>query len=193
MPPTIPTGAAGAAAALNPYVGIGLAGIGALSTIGGAIGLMTSEKPKGYELTPRMSQAIRESETAAGFGLGQQQIALAQQQQREAQNTQLLNARNLSGGSLSRALFGANTFSRLMAGNQLAAQDFAAMEGKRKYRDAMYGQEQDIANRVVATNLQQYAQEQTTSGGALQSGLYNLGSYFNYRTALMDGTTTSKT
>lgn len=185
-------GAAGAAAAVNPYVGIGLAGIGALSTIGGAIGLMASEKPKGYELTPRMSQAIRESETAAGFGLGQQQIALAQQQQREAQNTQLLNARNLSGGNLSRALFGANTFSRLMAGNQLAAQDFAAMEAKRKYRDAMYGQEQDIANREVARNLQQYAQEQTSYGGALQSGLYNLGSYFNYRTALMDGTTTSK-
>lgn len=176
--------ALGLAGATNPYIAGATLALGGLSTIGGLIRLATTKEPEGYKLTPKLQRSITEAEQRAQFGLGAPQIALQRQMAREALNTQLMNTRNLSGGSLSRAALGSNVYASLLAGNQLAAQDFAAMETKRKYRDAMYGQEQDIANREVARNLQQYAQEQISSGGAMQQGLTNLGSYFNLQAAL---------
>ena len=177
-------GAAGAASKLNPYLAAGTAALGTIQTIGGLIGLATTKQPEGFKLTPKMQQAIGESETAARFGLGPQQIALAQQNQREAQNTQLYNARSMAGGNLSRSIFGANTYSRLMAGNQLAAQDFAAQQQKVRYRDQMFGQEQAIANQNVQLAQQDYMRKQQAYGGAMSSGLTNLGSFFNLQNAL---------
>ena len=168
----------------NPYLAMGTAALGAIQTIGGLVGLARTKQPEGFKLTPKMQQAIGESESAARYGLGAQQIALAQQNQREAQNTQLYNARSLSGGNLSRAIFGANTYSRLMAGNQLAAQDFAAQQQKLRYRDQMYGQEQAIANQNVQLAQQDYMRKQQAYGGAMSSGLTNLGSFFNLQNAL---------
>jgi hypothetical protein len=176
--------AAGLASKLNPYLAAGTAALGAIQTIGGLVGLARTKQPEGFKLTPRMQQAIGESETAARYGLGAQQIALAQQNQREAQNTQLYNARSLSGGNLSRAIFGANTFNRLMAGNQLAAQDFAAQQQKVGLRNQLYGQEQAIANQNVQLAQQDYMRKQQAYGGAMSSGLTNLGSFFNLQNAL---------
>jgi hypothetical protein len=175
---------AGAASKLNPYLAAGTAALGAIQTIGGLVGLARTKQPEGFKLTPKMQQAIGESETAARYGLGAQQIALAQQNQREAQNTQLYNARSMAGGNLSRAIFGANTYSRLMAGNQLAAQDFAAQQQKVRYRDQMFGQEQGIANQNVQLAQQDYMRKQQAYGGAMSSGLTNLGSFFNLQNAL---------
>jgi len=177
-------GVAAAASKLNPYLAAGTAALGTIQSIGGLIGLATTKQPEGFKLTPKMQQAIGESESAARYGLGPQQIALAQQNQREAQNTQLYNARSMSGGNLSRAIFGANTYSRLMAGNQLAAQDFAAQQQKQRYRDQMFGQEQAIANQNVQLAQQDYARKQQAYGGAMSSGLTNLGSFFNLQNAL---------
>jgi hypothetical protein len=168
----------------NPYLALGTAALGAIQTIGGLVGLSRTKQPEGFKLTPKMQQAIGESETAARFGLGPQQIALAEQNQREAQNTQLYNARSMAGGNLSRSIFGANTYSRLMAGNQLAAQDFAAQQQKVRYRDQMYGQEQSIANQNVQLAQQDYMRKQQAYGGAMSSGLTNLGSFFNLQNAL---------
>jgi hypothetical protein len=186
-------GAAGVAALAskaNPYLAMGTAALGAIQTIGGIVGLARTKQPEGFKLTPKMQQAIGESESAARYGLGAQQIALAQQNQREAQNTQLYNARSLSGGNLSRAIFGANTYSRLMAGNQLAAQDFAAQQQKVRYRDQMFGQEQSIANQNVQLAQQDYMRKQQAYGGAMSSGLTNLGSFFNLQNALRYNQTT---
>ena len=168
----------------NPYLAMGTAALGAIQTIGGLIGLAKTKQPEGFKLTPKMQQAIGESEMAAQYGLGAQQIALAKQNQREAQNTQLYNARSLSGGNLSRAIFGANTYNRLMAGNQLAAQDFAAQQQKVGLRNQLYGQEQAIANQNVQLAQQDYARKQQAYGGAMSSGLTNLGSFFNLQNAL---------
>jgi hypothetical protein len=168
----------------NPYLAAGTAALGAIQTIGGLVGLSRTKQPEGFKLTPKMQQAIGESESAARYGLGAQQIALAQQNQREAQNTQLYNARSMSGGNLSRSIFGANTYSRLMAGNQLAAQDFAAQQQKLRYRDQMFGQEQAIANQNVQLAQQDYMRKQQAYGGAMSSGLTNLGSFFNLQNAL---------
>lgn len=168
----------------NPYLAAGSAALGLAQTLGGIIGLATTKQPEGFKLTPKMQKAIGESEMAAQYGLGPQQLALAKQNQREAQNTQLFNARSLSGGNLSRAIFGANTYSRLMAGNQLAAQDFAAQQQKVNLRNQMYGQEQAIANQNVQLAQQDYMNKQKAYGGAMSSGLTNLGSFFNLQNAL---------
>jgi len=175
---------AGLASKLNPYLAAGTAALGAIQTIGGLVGLARTKQPEGFKLTPRMERAIGESETAAQFGLAPQQLALARQQQREAQNTQLFNARSMAGGNLSRAIFGANTYGRLMAGNQLAAQDFAAQQQKVNLRNQMYGQEQAIANQNVQLAQQDYMRKQQAYGGAMSSGLTNLGSFFNLQNAL---------
>lgn len=179
----VATTAAKAAAGLNPYIAAGTLGLGALQTIGGYIGLATSKEPKGYELTPKLKSAIGEAETAARFGLGAPQLALARQQGREAINTQMYNARNLS-PNMASILGRMNVGTSLSAANQLAAQDFAAQEQKTRYRNQMYAQEQEIADRNVALAQQRYQQKQAAYGGAMQSGLTNLGSYFNLAAAL---------
>jgi hypothetical protein len=175
--------ALGAAAGLNPYIAAGTLGLGAIQTIGGLIGLATTKEPKGYELTPKLKSAIGEAETAARFGLGAPQLALARQQGREAINTQMYNARNLS-PNMASILGRMNVGTSLSAANQLAAQDFAAQEQKTRYRNQMYAQEQEVADRNVALAQQRYQQKQAAYGGAMQSGLTNLGSYFNLAAAL---------
>jgi hypothetical protein len=179
----VATTAATAAAGLNPYIAAGTLGLGALQTFGGFLGLAATKEPKGYELTPKLKSAIGEAETAARFGLGAPQLALARQQGREAINTQMYNARNLS-PNMASILGRMNVGTSLSAANQLAAQDFAAQEQKTRYRNQMYAQEQEIADRNVALAQQRYQQKQAAYGGAMQSGLTNLGSYFNLAAAL---------
>jgi hypothetical protein len=175
---------AGLASKLNPYLAIGTGALGLVQSLGSLLALSKSKQPEGYKLTPRMEKAIGESEMAAQYGLGPQQIALAKQNQREAQNAQFFNARSLSGGDLSRAVLGSNIYSRLMAGNQLAAQDVAAMQQKVGLRNQLYGQEQAIENQKVQLAQQNYINEQKAAGGGLSSGLTNLGSFFNLQNAL---------
>jgi hypothetical protein len=175
---------AGLASKANPYLAAGSLALGGLQTIVGAIGLARSKRPEGYKETPEMAKAIGEAEQAAQYGLGAQQIALANQQAREAQNTQLFNARSMAGGNLSRSIFGANTYNRLMAGNQLAAQDFAAQQQKVGIRNQLYGTRQRLADANTQLAQQNYAREQEAYGGAMRSGLTNLGSFFNLNQAL---------
>ncbi|MFN9961055.1 MAG: hypothetical protein ACK55I_48875, partial [bacterium] len=145
------------AAKSNPYLAIGSAALGGLQTIVGAIGLARSKRPEGYKETPEMARAIGEAEQAAQYGLGAQQLALAKQQSREAANTDIFNARSMAGSNLSRAIFGANTYSRLMAANQLAAQDFAAQQQKVGIRNQLYGTRQRLADANVQLAQQDYA------------------------------------
>jgi hypothetical protein len=175
---------AGLASKANPYLALGTAGLALGQTIVGAIGLARSKRPEGYKETPEMARAIGEAEQAAQYGLGAQQIGLANQQAREAQNTQLFNARSMAGGNMSRAIFGANTYNRLMAGNQLAAQDFAAQQQKVGIRNQLYGTRQRLADANVQLAQQDYARQQEAYGGAMRSGLTNLGSFFNLNQAL---------
>jgi hypothetical protein len=172
------------AAKSNPYLAIGSAALGGLQTIVGAIGLARSKRPEGYKETPEMARAIGEAEQAAQYGLGAQQLALAKQQSREAANTDIFNARSMAGSNLSRAIFGANTYSRLMAANQLAAQDFAAQQQKVGIRNQLYGTRQRLADANVQLAQQDYARQQEAYGGAMRSGLTNLGSFFNLNQAL---------
>jgi hypothetical protein len=175
--------AAGFLLKANPYIAVGTAILGGLQTIAGAIGLARSKQPQGYKEVPEMTRAIGEAETAARYGLGAQQLALAQQNQREAINTQLYNARNLSpnmAGILSRM----NVGTSLMAGNQLAAQDFAAQQQKVGIRNQLYATRQRLADANTQLAQQNYARQQEAYGGATRAGLTNLGSFFNLNQGL---------
>ena len=96
----------------------------------------------------------------------------------------MYNARNTSAGSGSRAVFGGLQGMNMNAGNQLALNDFNAMQGKIRYRDQMYGQMQTIRDRNTAQEIDMYNRKQQAYGGALQSGLTNMSSYFNLGQAM---------
>jgi hypothetical protein len=71
-----------------------------------------------------------------------------------------------------------------MAANQLAAQDFAAQQQKVGIRNQLYGTRQRLADANVQLAQQDYARQQEAYGGAMRSGLTNLGSFFNLNQAL---------
>jgi hypothetical protein len=175
---------AGVAAKANPYLAAGTLAVGALSTIGGLVGLANTKKPKPYSLDPKIQAAIGESESAARYGLSDTQLAAARQSQSQNVNSAMYNARNTSAGSGSRAVFGALQGMNMNAGNQLAMSDFNAQQGKIRYRDQMYGQIQTIRDRNTAQDIDTYNRKQQAYGGALQSGLTNMSSYFNLGQAM---------
>jgi hypothetical protein len=171
----------------NPYLAAGTAILGGAQALVGAIGLARSKQPQGFKEVPVMNKAIKEAEEAAQYGLGSSQLALAKQQGREAINTQMYNARNLS-PNMAGILTRMNVGSSLMAGNQLAAQDFAAQQQKINARNQLYSQVYATRQRLADANtqlaLQNYARQQEAYGGAMRSGLTNLGSFFNLNQAL---------
>jgi hypothetical protein len=175
---------AGLASKANPYLAAGTAGLSILQAFVGARGLARSKQPEGYKEVPEMTKAIGEAEQAAQYGLGAQQIGLANQQARETQNAQQFYARSMAGGNMSRAIFGANTYNRLMAANQLAAQDQMAQERKVGIRNQLYAGRQRLADANTQLAQQNYVREQEANAGALRSGLLGLGGFFNLNQAL---------
>ena len=175
---------AGVATKANPYLAAGTLAVGALSTIGGLVGLAKTKKPEKYSLDPKIQGAIGESESAARYGLSDTQLAAARQSQSQNVNSAMYNARNTSAGSGSRAVFGALQGMNMNAGNNRAMSDFNAQQGKIRYRDQMYGQMQTIRDRNTAQSIDTYNRKQQAYGGALQSGLTNMSSYFNLGQAM---------
>jgi len=175
---------AGVATKANPYLAAGSLAVGALSTIGGLVGLANTKKPEKYSLDPKIQAAIGESESAARYGLADTQLAAARQMQSQNVNSAMYNARNTSAGSGARAVFGGLQGMNMNAGNQLALSDFNAQQGKIRYRDQMYGQMQTIRDRNTAQSIDTYNRKQQAYGGALQSGLTNMSSYFNLGQAM---------
>jgi hypothetical protein len=174
----------GAATKANPYLAAASLGMGAISVIGGLRGLKNTKKPNPYSLDPKIQGAIGESEAAARYGLNDVQLSLARQMQSQNVNSAMYNARNTSAGSGSRAVFGGLQGMNMNAGNQLALNDFNAMQGKIRYRDQMYGQMQTIRDRNTAQDIDTYNRKQQAYGGAVQSGLKNINNFFNLGQAM---------
>jgi hypothetical protein len=171
------------ASKLNPYLAAGTAALSLVQAFVGARGLARSKQPEGYKEVPEMTKAIGEAEQAAQYGLGASQLALAKQQGREAINTQMYNARNLS-PNMAGILTRMNVGSSLMAGNQLAVQDQMAQERKVGIRNQLYAGRQRLADANTQLAQQQYGLEQNANAGALRSGLLGLGGFFNLNQAL---------
>lgn len=165
-------------------LGAGSLALGGLQTIGGLIGLLTTKEPAKYGLTNDNKTAIAESKTAARYGLAPTQTSAFMQNVRQAANTDMYNARNLAGSSLSRSVFGLRRGQTLGELNRLAVSDFNAMQEKTRYRNQMFGKEQEVKDRNTALDWNQYGQKMQAYGGALQSGLNNMAGFFNLGEAL---------
>ena len=165
-------------------LGAGSLALGGLQTIGGLIGLMTTKEPGKYGLTTDNKQAIGEAKSAAKFGLSGAQTSAFNQGVRQAANTDIYNAKNTAGSSLSRSVFGLRRGMTLGEMNRLAVNDFNIMQQKRQYRDQIIGREQEVKDRNTALDWNQYGQKMQAYGGALQSGLNNMAGFFNLGEAL---------
>jgi len=179
---TVP--AAGAAGKAGGMLGIGSVALGGLQTLGGLYGLLTTKEPDKYSLTANTQQAIGESKSAAKFGLSPTQLAAYNTNVRQAANTDIYNARNMAGNSLSRAVFGVRRGQTLGALNNLAMSDFNAQQQKVQYRNQMYGIEQGMKDRNTQLDWNQYGQKMQAYGGAMRSGLNNMAGFFNLGEAL---------
>jgi hypothetical protein len=176
--------ATGVASKAGGMLGIGSVALGGLQTLGGLYGLLTTKEPDKYSLTANTQQAIGESKSAAKFGLSPTQIAGYNTNVRQAANTDIYNARNMAGNSLSRAVFGVRRGQTLGALNNLAMSDFDAQQRKVQYRNQMYGIEQGMKDRNTQLDWNQYGQKMQAYGGAMRSGLNNMAGFFNLGQAL---------
>ncbi len=165
-------------------LGIGSAVLGGVQTIGGLIGLASLKDPEDYSLTADNQMAIGEAKNNARFGFSGAQKAAYDQSVRQAANTDIYNARNMAGSSLSRAVFGVRRGQTLGALNDLALKDADFQQRKIGYRDSMIQRGQEVQDRNTANRWNQYNQKMAAYGGALQSGLTNLGGFFNLGAAL---------
>lgn len=165
-------------------LGVGSAVLGGVQTIGGFLGIVNTEEPEGYSLTADNRTAIAEGKREAQFGLSDNQISAFNQGVREQTATDLFNARNLAGNSLSRAVFGLRRGATLGELNRLSIADFNAMQQKRRYRDTLFGLEQGVQDRNTGLAWNVYNQKMQAYGGALQSGLTNMASFFNLGQAM---------
>lgn len=165
-------------------LGAGSAVLGGIQTIGGLIGLLSTKEPEGYSLTADNRTAIAEGKREAQFGLSDTQRSAFNTGVREQTATDLFNARNLAGNSLSRAVFGLRRGATLSELNRLAVSDFNAMQQKRRYRDQLFGLEQGVQDRNTGLDWNVYNQKMQAYGGALQSGLTNMASFFNLGQAM---------
>ena len=179
-----PGPSSGAQGGSNGMLGAGSLALGGLQTIGGLIGLMTTKEPGKYGLTNDNKQAIGEAKSAAKFGLSGAQKSAFNQGVRQAANTDIYNAKNTAGSSLSRSVFGLRRGMTLGEMNRLAVNDFNIMQQKRQYRDQVIGREQEVKDRNTALDWNQYGQKMQAYGGALQSGLNNMAGFFNLGEAL---------
>jgi hypothetical protein len=181
-------GAAGtaekAAGKAGGMLGIGSVALGGLQTLGGLYGLLTTKEPDKYSLTANTQQAIGESKSAAQYGLSPAQLGAYNTNVRQSANTDIYNARNMAGSSLSRAVFGVRRGQTLGALNNLAMSDFDAQQRKVQYRNQMYGIEQGMKDRNTQLDWNQYGQKMQAYGGAMRSGLNNMAGFFNLGEAL---------
>lgn len=178
--PTAKASAGGGSSTL----GAASAVLGGMQTIGGFLGLVNTEEPEGYSLTADNRMAIAEGKREAQFGLSDTQRSAFNTGVREQTATDLFNARNLAGNSLSRAVFGLRRGATLSELNRLAVSDFNAMQQKRRYRDQLFGLEQGVQDRNTGLDWNVYNQKMQAYGGALQSGLTNMASFFNLGQAM---------
>jgi len=173
-----------AATKAGGMLGVGSVALGGLQTLGGLYGLLTTKEPDKYSLTANTQQAIGESKSAAKFGLSPTQLAAYNTNVRQSANTDIYNARNMAGSSLSRAVFGVRRGQTLGALNNLAMSDFNAQQQKVQYRNQMYGIEQGMKDRNTQLDWNQYGQKMQAYGGAMRSGLNNMAGFFNLGEAL---------
>lgn len=170
------------AAKFNPYVAVGSLALGALETAIAAKKLkqLDRQKPMGYQVTPEEQELYNRSKEAAQYGFSQQQKDAYLGQMQRQSNINYERAKTMAGGSMAAAL-GAATSRQDMS--QFALNDAqlqAAKESKFAQAAMNVSKKRDMMAQQATS---EYAQKQQQWGGALKSGLSQLGSVANLMSA----------
>lgn len=160
-------------------LGIGSLVLGGIQTIGGLIGLLTQKKPPMYSMSPDQQAILGQARQMATQGFTGQETAAYQSQIARQGQTAYQRAIDMSGGGMAQALSGGIGAANLGAANQMALQDAALRRQNQQFYSRMAGEQQRIQDMNVAAAQREYQQAQQSFGGALQSGLTQLGSAGN--------------
>lgn len=160
-------------------LGIGSLVLGGIQTIGGLIGLLSQKKPPMYSMSPDQQALLAQSRQMASQGFTGGERAAYESQIARQGATASQRALDLSGGGMAQALSGSIGAANLGAANQMAVQDAALRRQGQQFYSRMAGEQQRIQDMNVAGQQREYQQAQQSFGGALQSGLTQLGSAAN--------------
>jgi hypothetical protein len=173
---------AGAMGKANPYIAAGSLALGALETIIAARKLkkLDKQKPLGYQVTPEEQEVYQRSKDMASYGFSQQEKDAYMNQMRQQSNVAFQRAKTLAGGSLGSALSAATSRQDMTNFAQADARLRQQKEGQFQSAAMDVSRKRDL---MMQQELSDYARKQQAWGGALQSGLSQLGSVANLMTA----------
>jgi hypothetical protein len=163
------------------------AGLGALESIGGMIGLLKEAKkpyPK-YGVSSELQGAYDRAQGEAQFGYSGAEKAAFHQDLARANSLRLQRGLALAGGSLGSAVNAATQSSDISALNNFAASDEAVRRQKISYADTLAQAVQRQKNLETQNQIQRKVMMEQAYGGALKAGLTNItngiGGYMAYK------------
>lgn len=174
--------AGGGGGGANPMQSV----LGLVQVAGGVMGAKKLQKEEypSYKPISALQQAKVRSGQFAQMGYTPEQTANFRQDLARIGNEDYLNAINLSGGSLSRALNSRRNTMRFGALNQFAQGDAAQRMSNIRYDDSITGQLQSLANMETQNKLQRRIMLEQAYGQAIKTGTENITNSFDSGQAL---------
>lgn len=172
-------------------LGFGTIGLGALDTVAGGIGLLSSNTPNYQEYKPS-KEILGAYNSAHGqamnpTGYTPEETAAFNASMGRGENASYRRGIEMAGGNFGKAISTGIQANNIGARNSFVADDARMKEQNRRYYSGISDQlakyMQELDNRNVSENnqamAQEYGNQQKFFGGALNSGLSQIGSYFN--------------
>ena len=132
-----------------------------------------------YSMSPDQQAILGQARQMATQGFTGQEKAAYESQIARQGATASQRALDLSGGGMAQALSGSIGAANLGAANQMAINDAALRRQGQQFYARMAGEQQRIQDMNVQAAQREYQQAQQSFGGALQSGLTQMGSVGN--------------
>jgi hypothetical protein len=157
------------------------AALGAVQLAGGIIGMKQLEKqafPE-YSATADLQKAKSRSGQFAQMGYSPEQRNTFMQDMARIGNEDYINAINMSGGNLSRALGARRSAMRFNALNQFAQGDAAQRMSNIRYDDSMTDKIQRLQDMNTQVKLNRRMALEQAYGGAIKSGTENIVNSFD--------------
>jgi hypothetical protein len=157
------------------------AALGVVQTVGGIIGMQQLNKqafPE-YSATADLQKAKSRSGQFAQMGYSPEQRNTFMQDMARIGNEDYINAINMSGGNLSRALGARRSAMRFNALNQFAQGDAAQRMSNIRYDDSMTDKIQRLQDMNTQVKLNRRMALEQAYGGAIKSGTENIVNSFD--------------
>lgn len=133
-----------------------------------------------YGITPEQQRSYDQAQVNATRGFNPAQRGAFMNNIISSQNAAYQKAVDVGGGQSSQAIGGILKANRLGAFNQFAAQDASLQLQNQRYADQMGQNITQQRNLATGQDIQNRVRQEQAWGGALQSGLTNLGSAGNF-------------